>query len=421
MKLFTGGRASGGPSQSVALPPGLQRREVCVMRLYRKIITGLASALGAFAIAALIPGLSHGAAKGEDLARLGERLFHDTNLSLGRTQACATCHMPDSGFVDVRDQDATGQAVSLGDDGTSLGTRNAPTAGYALLSPVFGLTADGRYRGGQFLDGRAATLEEQAGGPPLNPLEMAMPDKAAVVARLLENPDYVRAFKAQFGPAIFDDADKAYGAMTEAIAAFERTPAFAPFDSKYDRYLRGEATLTPEEDLGRVLFFSNQFTNCNQCHQLKPVGGAEGETFSNYQFHNIGVPANPALDGAQGKPVADQGLAANPAVADKAAARGRFKVPTLRNVAVTGPYMHNGVFKDLRTVILFYNKYNTKAARRQIDPETGQPWGPPEVPENISLKELEIGQALDDKRIDALVAFLKTLTDRRFEPLLSGH
>jgi cytochrome c peroxidase len=80
--------------------------------------------------------------------------------------------------------------------------------------------------------------------------------------------------------------------------------------------------------------------------------------------------------------------------------------------------MHNGVFADLRTVVLFYNKYNSRRPERQINPETGQPFGPPEVPENISLTELETGPALDDKRIDAIVAFLETLTDKRYEPLL---
>jgi cytochrome c peroxidase len=91
----------------------------------------------------------------------------------------------------------------------------------------------------------------------------------------------------------------------------------------------------------------------------------------------------------------------------------------LRNVAVTGPYMHNGVFKELRTVILFYNKYVAKSPRRQINPETGKAFDSPEVAENLSLKELKSAPALDDKRIDALVAFLKTLTDKRYEHLLA--
>jgi len=350
---------------------------------------------------------------------LGEALFFDTNLSKNRTQACATCHDPETAFTDPRETEA-GRTVSLGDDGTSLGDRNTPTAAYARFSPPFHRTDKGAYVGGQFLDGREKDLAGQAGGPPLNPIEMGMADKAAVVARLRENPDYVAAFKKFYGVAIFDDADQAYAAMAKSIAAFELTDFFSSFDSKYDRFLRGEEKLTDQEELGRLLFFSQQFTNCNLCHQLRTTQTAKDETFSNYQYHNIGVPVNTAARKLNGVKVGqvDHGLLDNPAVTD-AAQDGKFKVPTLRNVAVTGPYMHNGVFKDLRTTILFYNKYNSKAEARQINPETGKRWLPPEVPATLSVKELTHGPALDDQRIDALVAFMKTLTDRRYEHLMT--
>lgn len=239
--------------------------------------------------------------------------------------------------------------------------------------------------------------------------------------RLRENPAYVQAFTSLFGPPVLDSDRDAFRAMTESIAAFERTEVFQPFDSRYDRFLRGEVQLTDEEELGRLLFFSNQFTNCHLCHQLRILGGAELEPFSNFEFHNIGVPANPAFAESGRKVTVDRGLAENPMVdpADRDNVAGHFKVPSLRNVAVTAPYMHNGVFKDLRTVILFYDKYNNSAPRRQVNPETGRPWDAPEVPENLSLKELETGPALDDQRINALVAFLRTLTDRRYEHLLA--
>lgn len=353
------------------------------------------------------------------LQRLGESLFFDADLSLNRTQSCATCHMPEKAFTDGREA-AAGRAASLGDDGKSLGDRNAPTVSYAHLTPAFGKTGKGRWKGGLFHDGRAASLEEQAGGPPLNPLEMGMPSKAAVVARLKEKPETAAAFERLFGNDVFADDERAFAAMTQAIAAFERTEAFSPFDSKYDRALRGELKLSDEEELGRVLFFSNQFTNCSKCHQLNRLAGGEGETFTNYEFHNIGVPVNDALREANGSPEGrvDLGLAANPAVRGDPGERGKFKTPTLRNVAVTGPYMHNGVFADLRTVVLFYNKYNSKSAKRQINPETGAPWGPPEIADTISHEELEFGPALKDREIGALVAFLRTLTDRRYEHLL---
>jgi cytochrome c peroxidase len=341
-------------------------------------------------------------------AELGQRLFFDPNLSRNRTQSCASCHDPAQGFVDP-----SGHAVSLGDDGHSIGTRNAPTASYAALSPTFQQLDNGQYRGGQFYDGRAADLAEQAMGPPLNPLEMAMPSKQAVVERLRENPDYRASFAQLFGADTLTDVDKGYAAMAQSIAAFERTELFAPFDSKYDRYLRGEYQMTAQEELGRTLFFSQQFTNCNQCHQLHSSPVHRRETFTDYSFHNIGVPANPALEQS-----ADAGLAANPRAADPANA-GKIKVPTLRNVAVTAPYMHNGVFRDLRTVVLFYDHYNSRNPQRQINPETGSPWGAPEIDANLSLPELTSGPALDDRRVDALVAFLKTLTDKRYEPLLA--
>ncbi len=387
----------------------------------------LALAAGLICLAGSVTGALAGEA-GEDgkpvyetAEALGKALFFDTDLSRNRTMACATCHNPDYGFVDPRDS-GHGRDVSLGDDGTSLGDRNAPTASYASFSPPFHRNEEGKYVGGQFLDGRERDLAGQAGGPPLNPIEMGMPDEAAVVARLKEKPGYVTAFRALYGEDVFGDATTAYAAMTKAIEAFEKTDAFAPFDSKYDRYLRGEVKLTKQEELGQVLFFSQQFTNCNECHQLRKTPGAAKETFSNYEYHNIGVPANTAIRAVNGKGATfrDNGLLDNPDVDDPARA-GKFKVPTLRNVAVTGPYMHNGVFKDLKTVVLFYNKYNSKNPAREINPETGKPFADPEVPENISFTELEIGPALTEKRVNALVAFLKTLTDKRYEPLLADR
>ncbi len=355
----------------------------------------------------------------DSMEKLGEALFFDTNLSMNRTQACATCHSPDHAFTDPRDSGDAGRAVSIGDDGHSMGDRNTPSAAYAMLTPDFHINAQGKPVGGLFWDGRAKTLADQAMGPPLNPIEMGMPDKRTAVARLKENAAYVSAFDSLFGKDILRDNDKAYAALGTAIAAFERTKQFSAFDSKYDRYLRGEVQLTEKEELGRVLFFSTQFTNCSRCHKLKEFGGAEGETFTNYQYRNIGTPVNTSVRALNGsKPgYVDTGLAQNPSAAHLANA-GMFKVPTLRNVAVTAPYMHNGVFKDLRTVVKFYNKFNSKNPRHQINPETGQKWGPPEIADMLAKEELESGSALDSKRIDGIVAFLKTLTDQRYEHLL---
>lgn len=351
----------------------------------------------------------------QDRASLGGALYFDMNLSKNRTQSCATCHDPAQGFSDPRET-VVGRAVSLGDDGESLGDRNAPTASYAQFSPKFHRNEQGTYVGGQFHDGREADLAGQAGGPPLNPIEMGMPDKASVVARLQENPAYVATFTKWYGDEIFQDAEKAYAAMAQSIAAFEQTDLFAPFDSKYDRYLRGEVKLTQRESLGESLFFSRQFTNCNQCHQLKKFGGSPGETFSNYEYHNLGVPVNQAARKVNGVAAdfVDHGLLDNPQV-DAPQEDGKFKVPTLRNLPLTGPYMHNGVFRDLRTVVLFYDKFNNP--KRKLNPETDKPWAAPEVAANLALEtEPFKAPALKDEQVDALVAFMKTLMDQRYEP-----
>lgn len=362
-----------------------------------------------------ILGLMFSALMAEDMKKedLGRILFFDVNLSKNRTQSCATCHNPNAGFVDDRDNGVKKMA-SLGDDGKSLGDRQAPTASYAKFSPTFHFDEKTKkYVGGQFWDGREATLEGQAGGPPLNPIEMGMSDKKAVVDRLKENTLYVDSFKKIFGADIFKNDDKAYEAMTIAIASFERTDEFSPFDSKYDRYLKGEYDLTPLEDLGKSIFFSNNNNSCANCHVLKGED-KEGETFTNYQYHNIGTPANNELRAKNGVKAIDEGLLANSNVSD-VAQKGKHKVPTLRNVAVTAPYMHNGVFKDLKTVVEFYDKYNNKD--RNIDPETNKPWDEPEVKDNISLQELKANK-LTDRKVEALVAFMKLLTDKKYEHLL---
>ena len=344
---------------------------------------------------------------------LGEILFFDKNLSQNRTQSCATCHNPNAGFADDR-ENGISKMASLGDDNKSLGDRQAPTASYAKFSPKFHFDEKKqKYIGGQFWDGRSATLEEQAGGPPLNPIEMGMASKKEVIARIKENDLYVSSFKNLYGNDILNDDEKAYDALTKAIASFERTDAFSPFDSKYDRYLKGEYDLTATEDLGKSLFFSNNNNSCATCHVLKGED-KEGETFTNYEYHNIGTPANNTLRAKNGVKVIDEGLLANTLVTD-IKEKGKYKVPTLRNVAVTAPYMHNGVFADLKTVVEFYDKYNNKD--RTINPETNKVWEEPEVKETIALEELK-AKAQNDRKNEALVAFMKLLTDKRYEYLL---
>jgi len=364
----------------------------------------------------LWPGI---AAAGEEIVALGEALFFDTNLSLNRTQSCATCHNPAAAFTDAR-ENASGRAVSLGDDGQSLGDRNTPSITYAVLIPDFGRDDTGVYAGGAFYDGRARDLVDQAGQPFTNPIEMNLPDNAAVVARVAENPSHAESLKRIFGAGVFEDEDAAFRAITESIVAFESTPQFAPFDSKYDRFLRGEYEFTVEEELGRKLFYSRVF-NCHSCHLTDQREMIEASAFTTHRYHNIGVPANQAVRAKNGlgPQHRDLGLLENPGIDDPAEA-GKFKVPTLRNVAVTAPYMHNGLFENLETVILFYNRFILTNPESQTNPETGEPWGEPEVPETVDIDLLGDGQPISPLQVRPLVAFLETLTDRRYEPLLEG-
>ena len=354
----------------------------------------------------------------DDLAALGQALFFDTSLSANRSQSCASCHDPDRAFSESRDNGVS-RAVSLGDDGLSLGDRNTPATTYASLIPEFHLNESNEYVGGYFLDGRAATMVDQAGGPFVNPIEMALPDRGAVVDRVRENPSYVQLFKKSFGPTIFYDTERAFLAITESIVAFEQTAAFATFDSKYDRYLQGEAELSVEEELGRLLFFS-QPINCSKCHLLDTREFLAGEVFSNHKYHNIGVPPNNKVREKNyiDTGYRDLGLFGNPAVNDPDE-KGKFRVPSLRNVAVTGPYMHNGVFENLRTAILFYNRFLLNNRQSQTNPETGQLWAEPEVVGTVDLELLRAGQPLAERQVNALLAFLTALTDRRYESLLN--
>lgn len=387
-------------------------------RLASRSTVALIPALAVLAASFLVSDAPTAADQGVSLspvAQLGAQLFVDPNLSRNRTQSCATCHSPDHAFTDPRPT-AVGRAVSAGDTAGALGDRNTPTLMYASMTPPFTRHPDGKATGGLFWDGRADTLEEQAKGPLLNPVEMNMPDSAAVAARIAENAAYVESFRRLFGEDVFASPDRTLRAVTDALAAYQRTPEFAPFDSKYDRVMRGEEKFTVQEEFGRQVFLT---WNCQLCHRpLRNGGSFQTELFTSFEYHNIGLPVHAAVraSSGMGDGYVDRGLGnAQPGNPEWS---GLFKVATLRNVAVTGPYMHNGVFKELRTAIEFYNKYTSRSPAAQINRETGEKWGDPEVPENISLTQLKSGLVLNDARIEALEAFLKTLTDRRYEHLL---
>jgi len=364
--------------------------------------------------------------------RLGERLFSDKNLSLLRNQACASCHRltpatdPETGrpfrapgFVDS-DNVEHGTAVSDGSVPGRFGRLNSPSVGYAAFSPAFHWDAtEELYVGGQFWNGRASTLADQAAQPFLNPREMAMPSKAAVVARLKENISYRVLFWLVYElsiarPLSAAQTDGVYRAMTRAIAAFERARSFSKFTSKFDYFMAGRLELTPQERLGLDLF--NTKAQCALCHISTPTKNSDGTwtpaLFTDFTYDNIGVPRN--LD-IPGNPAPDQGLGGRPDIiaADPQGLEiGKHKVMSLRNIAITPPYGHNGVFATLEEITHFYNTRDTLGRvpdnRHKGFGITG--WPPPEVPRNVNGDELG-NLGLTAREEAALVAFMRTLTD----------
>jgi len=319
--------------------------------------------------------------------------------------SCATCHNPDHAFIDDRDN-AVNRAVSVGDDGFVLGDRNSPMLAYALFSPEF--DNDGEFIGGQFFDGRSSNLVEQAKGPFLNEVEMQMPSESSVVERVLENDNYIVQMRNLYGENIFDDPSNAFDALADAIASFERSAVFSSFDSKLDRVRARVQNFTAQEAQGEQLF---RDMRCASCHDDR----GRQALFTNFRYENIGVPKNQEvrLANTKGLSFIDHGLLEN-AVVNDTTQDGRFKVPSLRNIAVTAPYMHNGKFQDLKTVIHFYNTRDVVGA---LNPETNAPWERAEVNRNV-IRGNRVGNlGLNDAQEDAIVAYLRTLTDARFEPL----
>jgi cytochrome c peroxidase len=191
------------------------------------------------------------------------------------------------------------------------------------------------------------------------------------------------------------------------------TEAVSPFDSKFDRYLSGDyKQLTPQEERG----YAFVQTHCIRCHDSSAITGPNKQTFSNYRYYNLGVPVNQVVRDALGNQDKDSGLFGHPNVSDEAQL-GKFKTPTLRNIAMTGPYMHNGVFQDLETVIAFKDyRRIANNNERVLNPEKQANWGEPDYPLTVQYTGAE---AMSDQTIADIVVFLKLLTDQRYEALLN--
>jgi cytochrome c peroxidase len=385
------------------------------------------SSQGALAVAAacawLAGGCSAGCGSGEQVApmtleRLGALLFDDPRLSEPEGQACSDCHAASVAFADPEDERSSEGAVR-----GRFALRNAQSAMYArFVPPLHSDPATGGMVGGLFWDGRASTLEDQAALPLLNPLEMNNPDKASVVAKV--RAGHARAFRDVFGPGSLDDVDQAFARITEALAAFQRTPAFSPFASRYDRYLAGEIALAPDEARGLASFEDPARGNCASCHPSRPAADGTPPMFTTFAYVNLGVPRfqdsrfyqQPAALNPAGERFVDLGLAV--ATGDPRHA-GMFRIPSLRNVARTTPYGHNGYFRRLDEMIAFHAGFASQGPCPPDGPSNAGGSGSaaaPEVPSTVQRPATGCFTPSPRELAD-LIAFLRTLTDASIEAI----
>jgi cytochrome c peroxidase len=308
---------------------------------------------------------------------LGQELFFDKRLSIDGTLSCAICHDPATAFADHN-------ALAVGMD-NRVATRNAPT----LLNSAFSRSL--------FWDGRAASLEDQARQPLINPSEMGMENYDAVVERVAAVPEYLQRFK-----QIFGNDGITTETIVRAIAAYERT--LVSINSPFDRFIAGNQKATTEAQRRGWEVFQGK-ARCISCHEV----ALPTPLFTDHKFHNTGIvlrnhDLKDLASRIQKKATGSASSELDPNVlahtegfselgrfnvTKQATDIGAFKTPTLRDVELTAPYMHNGSFKTLIDVVRFYNKGGE--ANPHLDPE---------------IKPLN----LSDKEMNDLVDFMRALT-----------
>lgn len=324
----------------------------------------------------------------KDKIALGDKLFHDERFSTDGKVSCATCHDRKKAFTDGP------LKVSEGIEKLT-GTRNAPT----VLNSAFNLT--------QFWDGRSPSLEDQALHPFTNPVEMGLKDHEPILAIVRADETYKEAFKKVFNMS----PDKVtIKEVTKAIAAFERTVISG--NSRFDRwYFNGEDTLSKKEQQGFKVFIENG--RCVSCHSVEHTSAL----FTDHKFHNVGVGIN-RVPKADVDRLVGEFMSANykqeevdvmvlkdaktseigrVAVSRNLTEIGAFKTPTLRNIELTAPYMHDGSLKTLEEVV---DHYDLGGASPDLGDEEITPFL------SGGIRPLE----LSDEEKANLVAFLKTLT-----------
>lgn len=352
---------------------------------------------------------------------VAQALFAEKALSANGQMACASCHTDDNGHAD-----ASGTLLPLGGQSMTVqGFRSSPSLLYLEANKPFRFEA-GQAFGGFTWDGRANSRAEQAAGPLLDLGEMANANVAAVAAKVRQLPyfgDFASVFEL---PAVTSDAQIFERLQTALQTYQQKDPDYLLFNSKFDRYLDGSATLTVQEARGLGVFNDANKGNCASCHTSQTGSQGERPLFTNFSYAALGLPRNPQIQANADVNFFDMGLC-GPKRTDLSARTdlcGQFKVPTLRNIELTAPYFHNASVATLADAVAFY-------ATRDLQPERWYPTVngvvqrfndlPVPLRTNVLMTK-PFGQRpggtplLSATDVADLVAFLRTLTDDRTAP-----
>lgn len=398
------------------LTAGLSRWRASVLSRHWAV---LALSLGLAACGGGSTGSSTAPAPLSQAARLGEKIFNDASLSASGRMSCASCHDAALGHASPFETPVAFGGAALDRPGTRL----PPAIRYLRFNDSFHFAADGTPTGGFFWDGRAASLDAQARGPFLNPVEMANPDAASVIAKIAAAP-YAAEFRAAFGQDILSDPVAAFDRVALALERYQKEdPDFAPFSSKFDAFTAGQASFTAQESRGLALFNRADKGNCAACHPSTKPANAPGALFTDFSYDSLGLPRNLVIPANASPAFFDLGLCQSSGT-DLSARKdlcGTFKVPSLRNVALRKHFFHNGQFSSLEQVIRFYVQRDTAAALWYPMDPLGNVQAYNDLPAllrgNVNVTEgpynRRPGQApaLDETEIADLAAFLRTLTD----------
>jgi cytochrome c peroxidase len=364
------------------------------------------------------------------LAALGRQLFSDPALSASGRIACATCHDPKHDFGPPN----TESVQRGGADGRSFGVRAVPSLKYTQNTPPFTEhfvdddgddSVDQGPAGGRTWDGRSSSTHDQARLPLFSPFEMANRDAGAVLAKV--RAGHGAQFRAVFGEKVFDDQVLAFKGVLMALEAYQQSPAeFYPYSSKYDAYLKHEASLSAQELRGLAAFNDPEKGNCARCHPSAKIKGALPQ-FTDFGFAAIGTPRNLGIPANRDRRYYDLGLCGplRTDLQDRIEYCGLFRTPSLRNAARRPVFMHNGVFHSLGDVVRFYAERDTKPEKWYSRTADGRILKFDDLPA-VYVANLDTqvpfdrragdAPAFSEQDIEDIVAFLRTLSDGYLPP-----